>query len=197
MSVFPLGGITHPLPRAFDPERAVRGIEALTLALRAGDGPDGERLAAMVATAPCRELLAALFGNSPFLDQCILNEPHFAARLCEEAPETVLCGLLAKVGEARDATAAELMRELRIARRRLALLTAAADVAGYWRLEQVTHALSSWRCARRSAICCAGPPAPASSILATSTSRNAAPDSSSSRWANSAPANSTTRATSI
>jgi len=144
MSVFSLGGITHPLPRAFDPERAVRGIEALTAALKADQRPDGERLAAMVAIAPCRDLLAALFGNSPFLDQCILNEPRFAAHLCKEAPETALSGLLAKVGKARDATTAELMRELRIARRRLALLTAAADVAGYWRLEQVTHALSSF-----------------------------------------------------
>ena len=144
MPLFPLGSSTRSLPISFDPERAVRGTEALAVALRASGEPDGERLADTVAASPARHLLASLFGNSPFLDRCILNEPVFAARLCEEAPETVLSGLLARVSEARDAPAADLMRELRIARRRLALLTAAADIAGFWRLEQVTHALSSF-----------------------------------------------------
>ncbi len=144
MSQFPLGATVGQQPRVFDSERAERGIEELSAALAASDHRRERELAAIIGEPPRRALFAALFGNSPFLDRCLLNEPAWAAALCVETPEVLLARLLSEVREAAHSQAADLMPRLRIARRRLALLTAAADIAGYWGLAEVTGALSDF-----------------------------------------------------
>jgi len=88
--------------------------------------------------------LAAIFGNSPFLTGCILRDPTFAADLLGSPPDVVLERIfenLAQTAPHLQATPA-LMRVLRIARQRIALTTALADVMGVWDLEAVTGALS-------------------------------------------------------
>jgi [glutamine synthetase] adenylyltransferase / [glutamine synthetase]-adenylyl-L-tyrosine phosphorylase len=89
-------------------------------------------------------LLAALFGNSPFLTQCCLLEPAFVRRLVENGPDAAFPAVMATLDGARLAALgrAELMVALRLARRRTALLVAVADLAGLWSLEQVTGSLS-------------------------------------------------------
>ncbi len=144
MSLFSICDVDRVLPRPFDLERALRGIEELSVALQTCELENAHKFATLVTESPQRELFESLFGNSPFLDRCILNEPYFTARICTIPPEELLSELLAEVSELAAAPAYQLMGDLRIARRRLALLTAAADVSGYWSLEQVTGALSSF-----------------------------------------------------
>jgi [glutamine synthetase] adenylyltransferase / [glutamine synthetase]-adenylyl-L-tyrosine phosphorylase len=91
-----------------------------------------------------RALLAALFGNSPFLTQCCLAEPGFVHELVEAGPDAAFARIKAALG-GRELWAREqaaLMAELRRLRRRAALLIAAADVANLWPLEKVTRSLS-------------------------------------------------------
>ena len=89
-------------------------------------------------------LLSSLFGNSPFLTQCCLTEPDLLMRLVQQGPEASLAdvegGLNRHLATAADRPA--LMRTLRVAKRRVALLVAIADLAGWWGLERVTGALS-------------------------------------------------------
>jgi glutamate-ammonia-ligase adenylyltransferase len=102
----------------------------------------GAEMRSLEAEAPA--LLAALFGNSPFLTQCCLDEPAFLAALRATGPDAAFATLMAGIepGRLQGLDEAALMAALRIARRRSALAIALADIAGAWPLERVTLALS-------------------------------------------------------
>lgn len=93
-----------------------------------------------------RRLLEAVFGNSPFLTHCVLSDIAFLARLLSRDPTAVLGevlnGLKRELAETADLSRA--MAELRIARRRVALLTGLADCGGAWKLEEILAALSDF-----------------------------------------------------
>jgi len=100
----------------------------------------------LAADADGRKLLAALFGNSPFLTECCLKEPACVRLLVEAGPDAAFAEIMASIEGGRlDALARPpLMTALRVARRRSALVVAIADIAGLWPLEQVTRALSAF-----------------------------------------------------
>jgi glutamate-ammonia-ligase adenylyltransferase len=133
------------LPKPADAAAAARGREGW---LDAAARQDDEALAAFMRDAaddPCAgALFAAIFGNSPFLAGCLLRDPAFARTLLTEGPDAAFAAVLETVagdaapGAAEDAIGVTLRR----CRRRVALLTAAADIAGAWSLDQVTGALS-------------------------------------------------------
>ncbi|MDX1483370.1 MAG: bifunctional [glutamine synthetase] adenylyltransferase/[glutamine synthetase]-adenylyl-L-tyrosine phosphorylase [Alphaproteobacteria bacterium] len=83
-------------------------------------------------------LLAAIFGNSPWLTRCILAEPVFLRTILEDGLEHAFDASLATLEDPED----DIMRRLRIARRRMALTVAIADISGAWDLPAVTGALS-------------------------------------------------------
>jgi glutamate-ammonia-ligase adenylyltransferase len=89
-------------------------------------------------------LLEAVFGNSPFLTGAWLADPGFAKRLMEQGPDLVFEELVAAMtaGLAGEGDGKRLMKELRIAKRRAALVTGLSDICGIWPLERVTGALS-------------------------------------------------------
>lgn len=91
-----------------------------------------------------KNLACALFGNSPFLSAIARRQPALALNVLSGEPDQQFDALLAKMAEARPdgETTADLMAFLRIQKAAVALLTAAADVASWWSLEQVTAALS-------------------------------------------------------
>ena len=72
-------------------------------------------------------LLAALFGNSPFLTGIAVREWAFLTRLVEEGADTAFDSVIAETAQAPTGeTQSELMRRLRICRRRVALAVNAA-----------------------------------------------------------------------
>ncbi|RED53650.1 glutamate-ammonia-ligase adenylyltransferase [Aestuariispira insulae] len=89
-------------------------------------------------------LLDGVFGNSPFLTQCMIREPGILLKLVETGPNAYLKEVLDQVKglPQRELDEAGLMRELRIAKRRVAVTTALCDLTGIWSLPQVTGALS-------------------------------------------------------
>ncbi|ASG22152.1 bifunctional [glutamine synthetase] adenylyltransferase/[glutamine synthetase]-adenylyl-L-tyrosine phosphorylase [Nitrospirillum viridazoti] len=133
------------LPQAADTELLARGLESWQR--RAEDSGDME-LAEFARTYAADEtggaLLRAILGNSPFLGQALLKEQAFFRQVAtlgfDAAFMDLLEGLWAEVGGAT--TTDRLMKALRVAKRRAALLIAAADIAEAWTLEQVTGALS-------------------------------------------------------
>lgn len=89
---------------------------------------------------------------APFLCRLMRQEAEFLGRLWSIAPEQALAGILRET-EAAEGDAAGFMRALRIQRRRIALLTALADLGGVWPLEAVTGALSDFQAAALRATC--------------------------------------------
>ncbi|HYV88884.1 MAG TPA: glutamine-synthetase adenylyltransferase, partial [Candidatus Polarisedimenticolia bacterium] len=129
-------GAALPLPGDLDLarlgfERIASGPAFLQQLAQQGDG---------------RALLAAIFGNSPFLGQVLLSEPDILAAFLAQDSAAVLADLIAELTrEAASAGESSLMmRLLRRFRRRAALLIALADISGRWTLEQVTGALADF-----------------------------------------------------
>ncbi len=91
-------------------------------------------------------LIAAIFGNSPFLTEAILAEPAFWVELVTEGPDATFAEVMRPINDDLAATqqSPELMRSLRIAKRRAALTIAVADLCGAWPLMRVTGALSEF-----------------------------------------------------
>jgi glutamate-ammonia-ligase adenylyltransferase len=108
------------LPRAFDPSL---GEEA-----RAATGLSGD----------IGNLLAGAAGSSPYLHGLIRQEAAWLPEALAE-PDATLENLL----RPPDAASLDgLSRDLRRTKRRLALMTALADLSGHWTLEHVTRALT-------------------------------------------------------
>jgi glutamate-ammonia-ligase adenylyltransferase len=133
------------LPQPADPRLFELGMSAWNTALsEAGNANRASRARAWSRTPEGAELLAALFGNSSFLSAIAAAEWDFLTRLVDEgvdAPfEEILVAIECREDSGEDR--ASLMRRLRIARRRVALLAAVAELAGGWPLETQMAALS-------------------------------------------------------
>ncbi|WP_417463761.1 bifunctional [glutamine synthetase] adenylyltransferase/[glutamine synthetase]-adenylyl-L-tyrosine phosphorylase [Kordiimonas sp.] len=91
-----------------------------------------------------KNLATALFGNSPFLASIARRQPALALEVLSGNPSHKLDEILAGMAETRPdgEQTGDLMAFLRTRKAAVALLTAAADVAAWWTLEQVTAALS-------------------------------------------------------
>jgi glutamate-ammonia-ligase adenylyltransferase len=87
-------------------------------------------------------LLAAVFGNSPFLTGIVLQSPETFRTIVEAGPGAVFDEALADAAPVRDRAEAETLAALRRARWKVALAVALADIAGEWDVPTVTQALS-------------------------------------------------------
>ncbi len=137
-----------PIPAAADTRRAATGWQRLgeTLAGKAAGEAAGEAFVHALSENPgTRALLDAIFGNSPFLTRCVLAEPDFTAALVEHGPDAMRDKVLAATGEkAVGLGEADLKAHLRRCKRQVQLLTAVADIAAIWSLNQVTGCLSDF-----------------------------------------------------
>lgn len=101
-------------------------------------------------------LLTAIFGNSPFLSQCLISDLPFARRLLESGPDAAFEDALSTADD-RSALATETMdgakHRLRVAKRQAALAIGAADIANVWPLERITGALSDFASTALQASC--------------------------------------------
>ncbi len=130
-------------PEPADPRRMAHGFEVWEATLaRAGRAAAGAR--AWSGSPDGRRLLAAIFGNSPYLSGIAVKEWAFLSSLVESGPDPLFAEILAAVEkrDGPDEDAAALMRRLRLAKRRVALLAALAELAGIWSLERQMAGLS-------------------------------------------------------
>ena len=133
-------------PPPHDRERVARADEDLATAAAEADGAVGDAISTLRGDAAGAALLAAVFGNSPFLTRTLLRETAFFPMLLSASAAETFAAVLAEVEAAPAAVAsqAEMMQCLRVARRRMALLIAMADIAGMWQARQVVEALTSF-----------------------------------------------------
>tara|TARA_R110000868_G_scaffold1253_4_gene9689 strand:+ start:11111 stop:14071 length:2961 start_codon:yes stop_codon:yes gene_type:complete len=125
-------------------------------AARSGDDDLRSFAESALADPSGAALLGAVFGNSPFLSQCMISDLEFARRLLESGPDAAFAEALESADD-RSALAGEttdqVKRRLRVAKRRAALSIGMADIANIWSLEAVTGALSDFACAALRACC--------------------------------------------
>lgn len=90
------------------------------------------------------QVLAAIFGNSPYLSQCLLSHPEFFFLLMRKGPDKALESIYGELDTIIAPTADKLaiMAALRQAKQRIALLTALCDMGHVWSLMEVTGTLS-------------------------------------------------------
>ena len=141
-----MSSMGFPFPRDFtatahDPDRAGTVIENLRLvwgeaALTPLPRDEGAALA----------LLAAIFGNSPFLSRVAQQEAQFVRQLFAARPARNFSDIMDTMGRELDSASDmdRAMTVLRVARRQVALLVAMADISGAWDLNHVTDALSQF-----------------------------------------------------
>jgi glutamate-ammonia-ligase adenylyltransferase len=129
-------------PIMHDAARADRVLH--DLGDRCADEPPLAALRPLLAASPVRDLLAGIFGASPYLTSLIEREPARLLRVLLASPEErfdALCHDIAvQIGAA--ATMPEAMRALRLLKNDIALLVALCDLAGVWPIMAVARRLS-------------------------------------------------------
>ncbi len=147
MSHFGFFADNKDLPAAFDGEAAQAGLERWVQACRNTGDAKAESVALDIAgTSAKRRLLKAVFGNSPFLSACFEKEPLFSLKLLKDGPDNAVTAILDEILNSRLKPCGDAMlaKSLRVARRRVALAVALADISKAWSLEKVTGALSDF-----------------------------------------------------
>ncbi|MDE3061231.1 MAG: glutamine-synthetase adenylyltransferase, partial [Pseudomonadota bacterium] len=120
------------MPKPYSTADAGRNLEQwLTLAEKSN--------AAWMRQEQLSPLLDAVFGNSPYLSRLLLLHPDVLHGLITHGADDAYARLMADFPKGEAWT-----QELRIAKGRLALLVALADISGAWPLEKVTAALSEF-----------------------------------------------------
>ncbi len=87
------------------------------------------------------DLVEGAAGSSPYLAGLIARESDWLVTATNGTPEDALAQILVQI---RGLDEAELAQGLRRLKRRIALLTAIADLGGVWSLEEVTGALTEF-----------------------------------------------------
>ena len=114
------------------------------LARRCGEEPELATLGALIAEPPVHDLLAVIFGASPYLTSLIERNPASLFGSLSSVPEERFADLARDLATAVAAasTAGEALRALRLFKADIALLTALCDLAGVWPVMTVTRHLS-------------------------------------------------------
>lgn len=134
------------LPAAASIDRAAAGMARWLEKIDSLDADSREQARLQAEDPTGKSVLHALFGNSPYLTQCALGDPAFAVDLFIRGPDHALQWAL---NQSEDACTPlpgidQIALTLRQTKRRVALATALADMAGDWNLEMVTGVLSDF-----------------------------------------------------
>ena len=106
--------------------------------------------------ATANALLTALFGNSRYLSHCVTADQDFARLLIEQGPDAAYAAARAMAADTSvlgEESRQQVMKRLRVAKRRASLAIGMADIAAVWPLERVTGALSDIASVTLSAVC--------------------------------------------
>ncbi|MDV7339420.1 bifunctional [glutamine synthetase] adenylyltransferase/[glutamine synthetase]-adenylyl-L-tyrosine phosphorylase [Terasakiella sp. A23] len=138
--------VNVPLPIPSDQEKCDVNFSHWQDATGRIDDTDQQAFATTVIDdMQAREVLSAIFGNSPFLSHCITSDISFTCDLLKAGPDATLLTLMDKLEACwkDQPDRAEMAKQLRITKRRAALTIALADICQTWDVFQVTEALTT------------------------------------------------------
>lgn len=141
----PFPDVMAELPSPGDAELLVVGLESWQ-EVTANDPELAAFAVRLAETDAGPQILASVFGNSPFLSSCLLAEPYLLRHLVEEGADRTLQWVYNNLHAdcELDADRDAVMAALRVAKRRIALLTALCDMGEVWELMKITGVLSSF-----------------------------------------------------
>jgi glutamate-ammonia-ligase adenylyltransferase len=138
----PLPTVASPQPPQSSDGRDEPWLARLrAAAVRHADPSVNDRLETCLGQRENRDLLAAVFGFSPFLADCLTTDPAIVADFAERGAAAIVEEELARI-DALPFDRNRLLPGLRQARRRIAAAVGLADLAGRFDLDQVTRSLS-------------------------------------------------------
>lgn len=131
---------TQRLPAAYQPDEASSVLSQLQTVM------ENPQLQGWSEHPASPLLIQAIAGNSPYLARLILRQPQFFVDMCRHTPEESLANVLSAMNAwpVAQMPQPEMMKQLRIAKQQVALLTAIADISGIWDVMTVTRALSDF-----------------------------------------------------
>lgn len=141
----PFLDVMAELPSPGDAELLVVGLESWQ-EVTANDPELAAFAVRLAETDTGPKILASVFGNSPFLSSCLLAEPYLLRHLVEEGADRTHQWIYNKLHAdcELDADRDAVMAALRVAKRRIALLTALCDMGEVWELMKITGVLSTF-----------------------------------------------------
>ncbi len=141
-----LTGNMEALPRPANRAAVDLAFERWEEAAAAAPAEIGRRARAFAADPAARSVLAAVFGNSPFLGNCAIRDIGFACGLLGDGVQPAWDRTMAGLDRMapQDSATEGVMSALRIAKRRTSLATALADLSGAWPMETVCARLSDF-----------------------------------------------------
>ncbi len=129
-------------PELADPKRARARVGELLNDARS----ISTNLSELAKIPAARNLLLGVADHSGFLWDIASRDPEGVASLFKGEPDAAFAEVLARLAFDCDAarTDEDVMRVLRLARRKVALLIGLADIGGVWSIEEVMEALSAF-----------------------------------------------------
>ena len=134
---------SQPFLNALNPDRLPLPEEAEPPDLAVGDSENGAALERLRDDPAGDRLLRFVVAHSDYLTSLIRREGTFLDRIVRVGPDAAVTEAVAAVAGLGTPAVSDsgAMRGLRIAKRRIALAAALADIAGLWPLPKVTGAL--------------------------------------------------------
>ncbi len=140
--------VLDQIPDPYDRERADIGIKRLIEAIQKLSESDSKSdLLKVVQSPDGSNLLASMFGNSPFLTQASVTDPGFLSTLLLQGPDESYRRALSplkcsNIVSTRTIIPSQTAKTLRMVKRRAALAIALANITGLWTEPRVVQAIS-------------------------------------------------------
>ena len=105
-----------------------------------------ERGEAVLQDVGASKVLRAILGNSTYLSECVLTDPAFFCDLVSSDPQETAKMLTEDILGKRNSFTndTDLMKYLRIMKRRMSLTIGVADICNIWGLDQITWQWSTF-----------------------------------------------------
>ncbi|GIL41127.1 bifunctional [glutamine synthetase] adenylyltransferase/[glutamine synthetase]-adenylyl-L-tyrosine phosphorylase [Roseiterribacter gracilis] len=126
----------------FDPTRLPRPYDSEAVARARAGFAETPSLAALGNDPRALALLDGITGCSPHLTHALFAEADFVRALFATGPDAAFEAALAVLDETDGDSTADVMRRVRVAKRRAQLAVALADLSGAWTVDRVCTAIS-------------------------------------------------------
>ena len=137
--------LTHEIPLPGNLSAVASGWERWQEAANCSDDKvNQEFIENCLSDANLRPFIESILGNSPFLSHTLINDFDITRKVIEHGPNSAFNEIIETVSAPALIREKQqnLMKVLRIARRRCAFSVAIADISGQWKLSGIIEALS-------------------------------------------------------
>ena len=137
--------LTNKIPLPGNLDAVMAGLERWQEAANCGNDKIHQKfIQNCLSDTSLRVFIEAILGNSPFLSHTLINDFDITRKVIQLGPESAFNEILETVSVPSLITETQqnLMKVVRICRRRCAFTVAIADISGQWKISKIIEALS-------------------------------------------------------